>query len=137
MIKRISHVDVVVSDLDRTLSLYDKIFGLKPSAVKDAMGGKLRVAFLPVGDGEIELLEPRDPAIAFGQFLQSHGEGIHHISLAIDHMDSEVDGMRKRGVAFAEEKPKVDAHGVRIIFARPETTGGITFELCEDDGNVK
>jgi len=131
MIKRISHVGVVVKDLDDTLNLYEKVFGLKPSVVKDAMGGKARIAFVPVGDGEIELLQPRDPEIALSTFLQAHGQGIHHISLSTNDIDSDVDRMKGEGVAFADEKPKVGAHGVRIIFTKPETTGGIAFELCE------
>jgi methylmalonyl-CoA epimerase len=131
MIKRVSHVGVVVKDLDETLDLYERVFGLKPSVVKDAMGGKARVAFVPVGDGEIELLQPKDPEIPFSRFLQTHGQGIHHISLSTDDIDSDVDRMRGEGVAFTDEKPKVGAHGVRIIFTKPETTGGIAFELCE------
>lgn len=131
LIKRVSHVGVVVRDLDETLNLYERVFGLKPSAVKDAMGGKARVAFVPVGDGEIELLQPRDPEISLSTFLQTHGQGIHHISLSTDDIDSDVDRMKADGVLFADEKPKVGAHGVRIIFTKPETTGGIAFELCE------
>lgn len=132
MIKRVSHVGVVVRDLDQTLKLYERVFGLRPTVIKDAMGGKVRVAFVPVGDGEIELLQPKDPEIALGKFLQTHGQGIHHISLSTDDIDSEVDRMKNEGAAFAEEAPKVGAHGVRIIFTKPETTGGIAFELCEE-----
>ena len=131
MIKRVSHVGVVVKDLDETLNLYERVFGLKPSVVKDAMSGKARVAFVPVGDGEIELLQPKDPEIPLSTFLQTHGQGIHHISLSTDDIDSDVDSMKRAGVVFADEKPKVGAHGVRIIFTKPETTGGIAFELCE------
>jgi len=131
MIKRISHVGVVVKNLDETLNLYERVFGLKPSAVKDAMGGKARVAFVPVGDGEMELLQPKDPQIPLSTFLKTHGQGIHHISLSTDDIESDVDRMKGEGVAFADEKPKVGAHGVRIIFTKPETTGGIAFELGE------
>jgi methylmalonyl-CoA/ethylmalonyl-CoA epimerase len=132
MIKRVSHVGVVVGDLDQTLKLYERVFGLKPSVVKDAMGGKVRVAFVPVGDGEIELLQPKDPDIPMGRFLKTHGQGIHHISVSTDDIDSEVSRMKSAGAAFPDEPPKVGAHGVRIIFTKAETTGGIAFELCEE-----
>jgi methylmalonyl-CoA/ethylmalonyl-CoA epimerase len=132
MIKRVSHVGVVVSDLDQTLKLYERVFGLRASVVKDAMGGKVRAAFVPVGDGEIELLQPKDPEIPLDKFLQAHGQGIHHISLSTDDIDSEVSRMKASGAGFADEAPKVGAHGVRIIFTKPETTGGVPFELCEE-----
>ncbi len=58
MFNRINHVGVVVRDLNETLELFDKLFQLKPAVVKDAMEGKLKVAFVPVGNDEIELLQP-------------------------------------------------------------------------------
>ncbi|MGA2240178.1 MAG: VOC family protein, partial [Candidatus Bathyarchaeia archaeon] len=66
------------------------------------------------------------------KFLQTRGQGIHHISLSTDNIESEVDRMRKEGVAFAAESPKIGAHGVKIIFTKPETTDNITVELCEE-----
>jgi len=132
MIKRLNHVGVIVHDLDDTLKIYEKIFGLKPTTVKTAMEGKARVAFVPVGDGEIELIQPLDPNMPQSKFLQTRGQGIHHISLSTDNIESEVDRMRREGVAFAAEAPKIGAHGVKIIFTKPETTDNITVELCEE-----
>jgi methylmalonyl-CoA epimerase len=132
MIKRLNHVGVIVHNLDDTLRIYERIFGLKPTTVKTAMEGKARVAFVPVGDGEIELIQPLDPNMPQSKFLQTRGQGIHHISLSTDNIDSEVGRMRKEGVGFAAEAPKVGAHGVKIIFTRPETTDNITVELCEE-----
>jgi len=132
MIKRLNHVGVIVRNLDETLKTYESIFGLKPTTVKTAMEGKARVAFVPVGDGEIELIQPLDPNMPQSKFLQTRGQGIHHISLSTDNIESEVDRMRKEGVAFAAESPRIGAHGVKIIFTKPETTDDITVELCEE-----
>ena len=132
MIKRLNHVGVIVHNLDDTLKIYERIFGLKPTTVKTAMEGKARVAFVPVGDGEIELIQPLDPNMPQSKFLQTRGQGIHHISLSTDNIESEVDRMRKEGVGFAAEQPKIGAHGVKIIFTKPETTDSITVELCEE-----
>jgi len=132
MIKRLNHVGVIVHNLDDTLKIYERIFGLRPTTVKTAMEGKARVAFVPVGDGEIELIQPLDPNMPQSKFLQTRGQGIHHISLSTDNIESEVDKMRKEGVACAAEQPKIGAHGVKIIFTKPETTDSITVELCEE-----
>ena len=132
MIKRLNHVGVIVHNLDDTLKIYEKIFGLKSTTVKTAMEGKARVAFVPAGDGEIELIQPLDPNMPQSKFLQTRGQGIHHISLSTDNIESEVDRMREEGVAFAAEAPKIGAHGVKIIFTKPETTDNITVELCEE-----
>lgn len=122
---------IVVKDLDRELESYHRLFGVKPSTVKLAMDGRLRVAFIPVGDGEIELLQPLDPSILFGRFLQTHGQGIHHIALETDDIEAEVERLRKEGVTFDTLNPRVGAHGVKIIFTEPQTTGDIAVEICE------
>ena len=132
MIKRVSHVGVVVRNMDETLNLYEKVFGLKPTMVKDAMEGRMRIAFIPVGDGEIELLQPLDPNMPHARFIQTHGQGLHHVSFATDDIESEVEKMKREGVVFAEEKPRIGAHGVKIIFTKPETTGGVAIELCQE-----
>ena len=132
MITRISHVGVVVADLENSLRLYEKLFHLRPSATVDALGGKVKAAFIPIGVGEIELLQPLDPELALSKFFRDRGPGIHHISLATDDIESEVDRLRKEGVIFDREKPTVGAHGTRIIFTVPKSTDGVAIELMEE-----
>lgn len=132
MIKRVNHVGVIVRNLDDTLKVYERIFNLKPTTVKTAMDGKMKIAFVPVGDGEMELIQPLDPSLPFSEFLRTRGQGIHHISLSTDNIESEINRMRKEGVAFAAEEARIGAHGVKIIFTKPETTDNITVELCEE-----
>jgi methylmalonyl-CoA/ethylmalonyl-CoA epimerase len=129
VIKRLGHVGVVVEDLDEALELYERVLGLKARAIRDAADGKHLVAFIPVGDGEIDLIQPVAQDTSFGEFLKTHGQGIHHIALVADNIDTETDRMKTEGIAFNAQKPRVGAHGVRIIFTKPETTGGITYEL--------
>ncbi len=132
MFNRINHVGVVVRDLNETLELFDKLFQLKPDVVKDTMEGKLKVAFVPVGNDEIELLQPLDPDTPLGEVLRKSGQGIHHLALSTDNIDADVERLKKKGVVFDQEKPRIGAHGVKIILTRPETTGGIIVELCEE-----
>lgn len=131
MIKRVNHVGVVVSNLDEELKMYERVYGVKPAVVKNAMEGRLKVAFIPVGDGEIELLQPLDPNTLFGQALRTRGQGIHHVALETDDIEGEMERMKKEGVAFDAEKPRIGAHGVKIVFTKPETTGGVAVELCQ------
>ena len=132
MIKRLSHVGIVVENIEKSLSQYEKLFNLKPAALVDAVGGKVKAAFVPVGDGEIELLEPRDENVPLMHFLRTYGAGIHHISLITDDIDAEVSRLRKEGVVFDREAPTVGAHGTRIIFTVPKSTDNIAIELMEE-----
>ena len=137
MIKRLGHVGVVVENMEQSLGEYARLFGLKPTAVVDALGGKVRAAFLPVGDGEIELLQPIAENVPLMQFLKSHGKGIHHISLTTDDIDADVARLRKLGVLFDREKPTVGAHGTRIIFTLPQSSDSIAIELMEQPAQSK
>ena len=131
MIKRLGHVGIVVENIEKSLSRYEALFDLKPTAVVDALGGKVRAAFVPVGDGEIELLQPIDENVPLMQYLRTHGNGIHHISLTTDDIDAEVSRLRNEGVIFDRDKPTVGAHGTRIIFTVPKSTDDIAIELME------
>lgn len=132
MIKRLNHVGIIVNNLDDTLKIYERTFNLKPSSVKTAMEGKARFAFVPVGDAEIELIQPLDPNLPQSKFLQTRGQGIHHISLTTDNIESEIDRMRKEGVTFTAEQAHIGAHGTKIIFTKSETTDNIIVELIEE-----
>jgi methylmalonyl-CoA epimerase len=133
LIKKISHVGIVVNDLDEALKQYERMYGLKPQVVKHALDGKIRVAFIPVGDGEIELIQSLNPDLPLSGSLQTQSAGLHHIAFATDDIDLEIDRMKKSGAAFAKEQPQTGAHGYKIIFTRPETTGGLRVELCQQD----
>jgi len=132
MIRRINHVGVVVEDLKQTLDVYEKVLHVRPRAIVDALEGKVKAAFVPIGNDEIELLQPIDPAVSLTQFLHKHGPAIHHISLGTDDIEGDVARMRKDGVVFDRERPTLGAHGTRIIFTDPKSTGGIPIELIEE-----
>jgi methylmalonyl-CoA epimerase len=132
MIRRLSHVGIVVENLEESLKQYERLFNLKPTAVVDALGGKVKVAFVPVGDGEIELLQPIDQNVPLMEYLRKHGSGIHHISLSTDSIDAEVDRLRNEGVVFDRDKPTIGAHGTKIIFTVPQSTNGVPIELMEE-----
>jgi len=129
VIRRLSHVGIVVENIEESLRKYERLFNLKPTAVVDALDGKIRVAFVPVGDGEIELLQPIDQNAPMMEYLRTHGTGIHHISLTTDDIEADVSRLRKEGVVFDRDKPTIGAHGTRIIFTVSQSTDSIPIEL--------
>lgn len=132
MIKRIHHIGIVVTSLDETLRLFESIFGLKATIVNDVMDGKARMALIPVGDDEMELVQPIDPDTRIGRVLRTRGQGIYHISFSTDDIESEMARMKEKGVLFDEQKPRIGGHGLRIASTKPETTGGLMIELTEE-----
>ncbi|HOC09474.1 MAG TPA: VOC family protein, partial [Bacillota bacterium] len=55
MVTKVDHIGIAVSNLEETLKLYTEILGLELSGVEVVEDQKVKVAFVPIGDTEIEL----------------------------------------------------------------------------------
>jgi methylmalonyl-CoA/ethylmalonyl-CoA epimerase len=122
---------VAVSNLEEALKIYTEVLGLKLHGTEVVEEQKVRVAFLPVGDTEIELLESTDPEGPIAKFIEKRGQGMQHIALRVDDIDEALERMRQKGVRLIDEKPRYGAGGARIAFLHPKSTGGVLVELCE------
>lgn len=131
MVKSVDHIGIAVADLDEALKLYKETFGLKLQGTEVIEDQKVKVAFLPIGDTEIELLESTDPEGPIARFIEKRGQGIQHIALRVDDIDAALDTMRTKGIRLIDEKPRYGAGGARIAFLHPKATGGVLIELCE------
>ncbi|MCL4459492.1 MAG: methylmalonyl-CoA epimerase [Chloroflexi bacterium] len=131
MIKRVNHVAVAVRDTEEALRFYKEVLGLQPSESKAAPEQGLKITFLPIGDGEIEFLEPISETSTVAKFLEKRGEGLHHICLEVDDIEATLHSLSERGVPLVDTIPRVGAHGTRIAFIHPEAAHGILIELSE------
>jgi len=129
MIQKIDHIGVAVSDLDEALKLYRDILGLKVEKTEDF--GGMKIAFIPIGDTEFELLQPTDPNGALAKFLEKRGEGIQHIALRVDDVAKSLEELKAKGLRVIDEKPRPGAGGASIAFFHPKSTGGILLEICQ------
>lgn len=89
------------------------------------------MAFIPVGEADLELLEPLDPGAALARFLAARGEGIHHLAFEVPDLDAALVRIRKAGLEVVGEAPRPGAHGTRIAFLHPKDTHGVLMELVE------
>jgi methylmalonyl-CoA/ethylmalonyl-CoA epimerase len=131
MARRINHVGVAVKDLEETLAFFERMFDLKP--IKEVRTPNMKAAFIRVGDGEIELLQPTDPQAPIAKFIEQKGEGLHHLSIQVRKLDKVLRELKKKGVKLIDERPRIGVHGVHIAFLNPESTMGLLIELCEED----
>ena len=130
-IKRVEHVGLAVNDCSSVASFYS-LLGLNISCTEDVPEGSLKVAMLPVGESELELLEPTQPDSTVAKFLLRRGEGIHHLALAVDHIDDAVKELQKAGVRMIDRAPRPGANGKMVAFIHPEATHGVLIELVGD-----
>lgn len=131
MIKKVHHVAVVVKNLDEALQLYNSLFDTKPSKIETIPQQGVRAALLPMAQGgEIELLEPIDPQSGVAKFLESRGEGIHHICLEVDNVDQELRTLADKGAQLIDKQGRPGLAG-KVGFIHPKSTKGVLIELAQ------
>jgi methylmalonyl-CoA/ethylmalonyl-CoA epimerase len=129
-IVKIDHIGIAVKNLDESIKLYEML-GLTATGTEEVSDQKVRVTFIPVGDSEIELLESTTPDGPIARHIEKNGEGIQHIALRVDDIESSLAELTDKGIRLIDEKPRYGAGGARIAFVHPKSAGGILLELSE------
>lgn len=130
MIKKIDHIGVAVKSIDEVAKVYGDM-GLEVKGVEVVEQQKVKVAFIPIGESNVELLEATSPESAIAKFIEQRGEGIQHIALRVDNIEAELAKLKAKGVRLIDETPRTGAHGAKIAFLHPKSTRGVLIELCE------
>ncbi len=131
MIKRIHHVAVVVDDIEEALSFWEDALGLKVAHRADVPEQQAQVAFLPVGEGEVELVKPTTDTSGMAKYLAKRGPGIHHICIEVDNVAEMLGLLKAKGVRLIDETARSGADGKKYAFVHPESTKGVLVELYE------
>lgn len=130
-IKRIDHVAIVVDDISSALDFWRDAMQLDVTHVEDVPDQDSIVAFLPLGDSEVELVKPTTPDSGVARFLSKRGPGIHHICFEVDDIESCLDHLEDTGVRLINTEPVIGTGGKRIAFVHPDSTHGVLIELYE------
>jgi methylmalonyl-CoA/ethylmalonyl-CoA epimerase len=131
LFKKIDHIGVAVKNLENSLHIFRNILGMECSGEEIVKEQKVKVAFLPIGASEIELLESTSPDGNIAKFIEKKGEGIHHIAFEVDDLETMLEDLQQKGVQLIDQEPRYGAGGARIAFLHPRSTNGILVEICE------
>lgn len=119
MIERIDHIGIVINDIEEALKVYQQL-GLSLAKVQERPDQAATIAFLPIGESEIELVQPVTSDSGVVKFLQKRGEGIHHICLEVDDIEKTLADLQGKGLQLAaffdSEWRGVGDHTVRGIW---------------------
>lgn len=127
----IDHLGIAVRDVEARTGPWAALSGAAPGPTEEVASQQVRVRFLPVGDCEVELLEPTAPTSPIAKFLESRGEGFHHIAFHVPSVDRELARLRAGGDRVVDERARPGARGRRVGFAHPSAFGGVLVEFVE------
>jgi methylmalonyl-CoA epimerase len=137
MLKQIDHIGIVVRSLGDSLETLEKLFKLKAKYIEVVEDAGVRMAFIPVGEVMLELIEPLSPGKGeIGEFLASQGEGFHHICYKVNDLKNLLIEMKKAGVGLIDEEPRPGAANSWIVFLKPDETNSVLTELVEREKDL-
>ncbi len=127
---RIDHIGIVVRDIRQALNVYEMALGLPLKEVVAIPDQQVRVAFLPLGESNIELVQPTSDDTGIAKYLEKRGEGIHHICIEVEDIEAALGRLQDHDVPLIDQQPRQGAHG-RVAFVHPKGAHGVLLELIE------
>jgi methylmalonyl-CoA epimerase len=130
---RIHHVATVVRDIDASIDFHTRVLGLALEQVAEVPSQEVRIAFLTAGDSKIELVSPTNETSGVARFLESKGEGFHHLCLEVPDIAAELTGLAAAGVQLINAEAVAGVEGP-VAFLHPKSCNGVLIELIEAPG---
>lgn len=130
---RVHHVAVVVRDIEASLGLWRDTLGLPVELILPIEHDGVTIAFLPVGESKIELVQPTDDTTGVARFLASKGEGFHHVCFEVHDISETLTRLEMDGMELIDTAPRKGAEGP-VAFVHPRSCQGVLVELIEAPG---
>ncbi len=132
-IGRVHHVALIVRSIEDSLGLWRDALSLELETVMDIPSDHVRIAFLGVGESKIELVEPTDTSTGVARFLESKGEGFHHVCFEVPNLAETLLRLEIDGIELIDTAPRKGAEGP-VAFLHPRSCHGVLVELIEAPG---
>lgn len=129
MLKGISHTGIAVKNLDESIKVYEAL-GAVPGEIHDAPESGMRAAMISAGTSTLELIEPIGDGGVIAKFIESRGEGIHHLCIEVDDIKKTLADLNAKGVRLIDKEPRQGIEG-KVAFIHPKSMNGVLIELLE------
>ncbi len=130
--RELDHIGIAVKNLDEAMKFYRDVLGLELVEVEEVPEEKVKIAMFKAGSVYIELLQGLSEDSAISKFVAKRGEGIHHIAIRVEDVDTLTKELKERNVRVVYEEPKLVSGGKRKInFIHPKATHGVLLEILE------
>lgn len=129
---KIEHIGIAVTDLGLADEVFAKLLNRQSYKTESVPSEGVKTHFFSLGESKLELLGSENDDSAIARFLQKNRPGMHHLAIAVDDLNAEIERLKKLGFAFINETPKPGADNKEIVFLHPKSTQGVLVELCAD-----
>lgn len=129
---KINHIAIVVEDVNEALKFWQQALGLPLAQIEHNEDEAVDIAFLPLGESEIELIAPFTEESGVAKYLAKRGAGMHHLCLEVDDVEATMQRLVAGGAELINETPRTRPDGRQYAFVHPRSTGGVLLELYEE-----
>ena len=134
--KSINHVCIAVKNIEESISLYSKLFGVSAPKIETLVDQKVKAAMVNLGNSHLEFIEPIDEDSGVAKFIRNKGEGIHHICFEVENIERSIGQLKKAEIKLIDSRPRQGLEGM-IAFIHPKSTGNVLIELIETASSKK
>jgi len=127
----IEHVGIAVKDLNSISEIFGELLGLDLQRREKVDDQQVITDIYHAGKDKLEFLKATSPDSPIAKFLGKRPEGMHHIALIVDDIQSALNYLNENNVQLIDSSPRIGAEGLQIAFIHPKSTGGVLVELCE------
>jgi methylmalonyl-CoA epimerase len=131
MFNRVDHIGVAVEDIDASLQLYERDYGMTLVHRETVADQGVEAALLDVGENHIELLAATGPDTPVGKFIAKKGPGMHHVAYQVDDIEATLAALKEAGLKLIDETPRIGIRNSRVAFVHPKSAGGLLTEIVQ------
>lgn len=126
---KVDHIGIAVKSASDASKIYTKSLGMQ--ATEEILRErKLKVLMINAGETRLELLEDLDPEGPISKFIEKRGEGLNHIALEVDDINTAVEQLKNAGYRITSA-PALGAGNTIVTFIHPKDANGVMIELVE------
>ena len=127
----IEHIGIAVNDLNDISDIFGDLLGLELRGREKIDDQQVITDIYHAGKDKLEFLKATSLDSPIAKFLVKRPEGMHHIALIVDNIQSALNYLNENDVQLIDTRPRIGAEGLQVAFIHPKSTGGVLVELCE------
>ena len=128
--KKFDHIGVVVEDLRKAMDEFSDFFGLESQEVMEIKDAGIRIAFYPLGSGQMELIEFQKPIAGVDPIVTRPAPGVQHVAFQVEDFEKALEELTAKGLKLIKGFPRKGAHG-QVAFFYPTKGLDLLIEICE------
>jgi methylmalonyl-CoA/ethylmalonyl-CoA epimerase len=132
--KKFDHIGIVVEDLEKATDELSYFFGIEPDERMDIKDAGIRIAFYPLGEGQMEIIEFQKPLKDVDPLVLKPRAGVQHVAFQVDDFEGALKELTDKGLKVVKGFPREGAHG-KVAFFYPTEALDLLVEICEESEN--